>query len=159
MPVVTNHEYPEVVASADLCLATLQKSLLCPVVPSKLLGYMAAGKPIVASFPEGGDAPRVIREAGCGICVPPGDPARLAQAIVEAAANPAGCRAWGERGRQFVETHHDRSGVVALYESLFEQFTDGSAPIVEARTRFWRRRPRRISSSDDVPPALTLGGG
>ena len=159
MPVVTNQEYPEVVASADLCLATLQKSLLCPVVPSKLLGYMAAGKPIVASFPEGGDAPRVIREAGCGICVPPGDPARLAQAIVEAAANPAGCRAWGERGRQFVETHHDRSGVVALYESLFEQFTDGSAPIVEARTRFWRRRPRRISSSDDVPPALTLGGG
>jgi len=43
-------------------------------------------------------------------------------------------------------------------ERLFEQFTDGSAPIVEARTRFWRRRPRRISSSDDVPPALTLGG-
>ena len=137
MPVVSNREYPEVVASADLCLATLQKSLLCPVVPSKLLGYMAAGKPIVASFPEGGDAPRVIREAGCGICVPPGDPARLAQAIAEAVANPAECRAWGERGRQFVETHHDRSGVVAQYESLFEQFTGGSTtPVIEANANF-----------------------
>jgi colanic acid biosynthesis glycosyl transferase WcaI len=158
MPVVSNEEYPEVVASADLCLATLQKSLLCPVVPSKLLGYMAAGRPIVASFPEDGDAPRVIREAGCGICVPPGDPARLAQAIVEAVANPAECRAWGERGRQFVEAHHDRSGVVARYESLFEQFT-ASSPLVETRTWPWRRSSRRISSSDDVPPALTLGGG
>ncbi len=93
MPVVGNQEYPEVVASADLCLATLQKSLLCPVVPSKILGYMAAGRPIVASFPEGVDAPRLIREAGCGVCVPPGDPARLAQAIIEASANPAERRA------------------------------------------------------------------
>src|SRR5207248_350016 len=63
MPAVSSAQYPEVVASADLCLATLQKSLLCPVVPSKLLGYMAAGRPIVASFPEGGDAPCVVREA------------------------------------------------------------------------------------------------
>jgi putative colanic acid biosynthesis glycosyltransferase WcaI len=125
MPVVSNQEYPEVVASADLCLATLQKSLLCPVVPSKLLGYMAAGRPIVASFPEGGDAPRVVREAGCGVCVPPGHPARLAQAIVEASANPAKCRAWGERGRRYVQANHDRDRVAALYESIFQSLAGG----------------------------------
>ena len=134
MPVVSSAEYPEVVASADLCLATLQRSLLCPVVPSKLLGYMAAGRPIVASFPEGGDAPRVVREAGCGVCVPPGDPQRLAQAIIEAAANPAECRVRGERGRRFVEENHDRNRVMALYESLFEGLTGVvSAGAVEHR--------------------------
>jgi glycosyltransferase involved in cell wall biosynthesis len=135
MPFVNSQQYPEVVASADLCLATLQKSLLCPVVPSKLLGYMAAGRPIVASFPEGGDAPRVIRDAGCGICVPPGEPARLAQAIAEAFANPAGCRAWGERGRLFVEANHDRAGVVALYSSVFQRVARSPAGAALANAR------------------------
>ena len=119
MPVVTSEQYPEVVASADLCLATLQKSLLCPVVPSKLLGYMAAARPIVGSFPEGGDAPRVIREAGCGVTVPAGDPARLARAILEASENPEEWRARGESGRRFVEANHDRERAMALYDALF----------------------------------------
>ena len=119
MPFVNNKQYPEVVASADVCLATLQRSLLCPVVPSKLLGYMAAGRAIVASFPESGDAPRVVREAGAGICVPPGEPQELARAILEAYQNPERCRAWGEQGRAFVEATHDRNRVMDLYVSLF----------------------------------------
>ena len=119
MPFVNSQQYPEVVASADLCLATLQKTLLCPVVPSKLLGYMAAGRPIVASFPENGDAPRVVREAGAGICVPPGEPKELARAILEACQNPEACRAWGEQGRIFVESTHDRNRVMDLYVALF----------------------------------------
>jgi colanic acid biosynthesis glycosyl transferase WcaI len=119
MPVVTSEQYPEVVASADLCLATLQKSLLCPVMPSKLLGYMAAARPIVASFPEDGDAPRVIREAGCGVSVPAGESARLAQAIVDASESADEWRARGERGRRFVEANHDRERAMALYDSLF----------------------------------------
>ena len=127
MPVVANADYPEVVASADLCLATLQASLRCPVVPSKLLGYMAAGRPIVASFPEGGDAPRLIREAGCGVCVPPGDPAQLARAILEASEDPDECRARGERGRRYVEANHDRGRVVALYEVLFHRLAGSAA--------------------------------
>ncbi|MGZ6143696.1 MAG: glycosyltransferase family 4 protein [Myxococcales bacterium] len=120
MPVVSSQKYPEVVASADLCLATLQKTLACPVVPSKLLGYMAAGRAIVGSFPAGGDAPRVIHDADCGISVPAGEPEQLAQAILLAAANPAKCQAWGEHGRRFVEENHDRSRVIALYERIFE---------------------------------------
>jgi glycosyltransferase involved in cell wall biosynthesis len=130
MPVVTSEQYPEVVASADLCLATLQRSLLCPVVPSKLLGYMAAGRPIVAGFPEGGDAPRVIREAGCGLSVPAGEPERMAQAILEASDNPDEWRARGERGRRFVEANHDRQRAMALYDSLLGSLA-GAGAVVE----------------------------
>ena len=121
MPAVSEDDYPQVVASADVCLATLQPSLRCPVVPAKLLGYMAAGKPIIASFPEGGDAPRLVRDAGCGVCAPPGDPARLAQAILDAAERPAESRARGEHGRRYVEANHDRERAMDVYESLFER--------------------------------------
>ena len=131
MPVVSAKQYPEVVASADLCLATLQKSLQCPVVPSKLLGYMAAGRPVVACFPEGGDAPRVIHEADSGINVPAGEPEQLAQAILLAASQPDKCREWGEHGRKFVEANHDRQRVIALYESIFAELVTGHAVVLE----------------------------
>lgn len=133
LPGVSNEKYPSVLAAADICLATLQKSLQCPVVPSKLLGYMAAGRPIIAAFPLDGDAPRVVQEAGCGVCVPPGDPERLAKAIIHAAANPSLCRLWGENGRRFVLAHHDLEQVVARYDWLMEGLL-GSVPPTPGRS-------------------------
>lgn len=138
MPSVSNEKYPSVVSAANVCLATLQKSLQCPVVPSKLLGYMAAGKPIIAAFPLGGDAPRVVQEAQCGVCVPPGDPEQLAQAILHASQNPSLCRRWGGNGRRYVLANHDREQVVARYEWLMEGMiscvppTPGRSPLEDA---------------------------
>src|SRR5947209_18925393 len=81
---------------------------------------MAAGRPIVASFPEGGDAPRAVRDASCGVCVPPGEPEQLAMAIIDASMSPEEGRARGENGRRIVETHHDRDVVMAPCESSLE---------------------------------------
>src|SRR5437763_15814894 len=121
MPAGSSGEFPEVIASADLFLSTMQKSLLCPVVPSKLLGYMAARRPIVRSFPDGGDAPRVVRDASCGVCVPPAEPKQLPMPIIDASMSPEKGRVRGQNGRRFVETHHNRDVVMALYESILEQ--------------------------------------
>ena len=140
MPFVPAEAYPEVVASADVCLVSLQKSLRCPVVPAKLLGYMAAGRAIVASFPEGGDAPKLVREARCGISVPAGHPKDLAAAILEASRNPEVCRTWGERGRAFAVERHDREKVMSLYESLFGQLARATVPPAWSPTRIVTRR-------------------
>jgi glycosyltransferase involved in cell wall biosynthesis len=52
-------------------------------VPSKTQFYLAMGRPIVAAV--NGEAGDILREAGSGIVVPPGDPAALAQANREIA--------------------------------------------------------------------------
>src|SRR5665647_547217 len=53
-----------------------------PVVPSKILSIMAAGRPVLASLPLDGDAPRLIAAAQCGISIAPGDPQAMAQATL-----------------------------------------------------------------------------
>ncbi len=120
LPFVSQEQYPEVVAASDVCLATLQKSLRCPVVPSKILGYMAAARPVVASFPMDGDAPAIIRNADCGICVEPGNPQLLAEAILRVYDNQDQASEWGRNGRHFVVAHHDRDVCLEQYDRLFQ---------------------------------------
>jgi len=120
LPFVSKQKYPQVVAASDACLATLQKNLLCPVVPSKILGYMAAGRPVIGGLPLEGDAPYVIQNAKCGICVEPGNPKKLAQAILEMYKNKEKCKEWGNNGRKFILEHHDREKCVMQYENLFQ---------------------------------------
>ena len=66
----------QVLSSADLTVLTLQKNRGKSSVPSKVLGYMAAARPVAASLDADSDTARFINLAGCGICVPAGDAKR-----------------------------------------------------------------------------------
>jgi len=67
-------------------------------IPSKLLSIMAAGRPVIACLPQGGDAPKIIKEAQCGYCLEAGDVEGLSRAIIDLYKNPALRRKFGEMG-------------------------------------------------------------
>jgi glycosyltransferase involved in cell wall biosynthesis len=65
---------------------------------------------------EAGNDP--VAEAGCGLSVPPGDVAAIADGLTRLAALPAGeRRAMGQRGRAFVLARH-------TYPVLAQSFLD-----------------------------------
>lgn len=98
--------YPLVVASSDIGLVTLNAKVKTPVVPSKILSMMAAGRAIIASMPLEGDAPRIIEEAKCGICIGPEDPAFLAEKILFLYRNRDLCKEYGENGRKYIVNNY-----------------------------------------------------
>ena len=51
-PFVSKDEYPELVKDADVGLACLSSMNRTPVVPGKILGYMAASVPVAAFLPS-----------------------------------------------------------------------------------------------------------
>ena len=110
-------EYPEVLAASDVCLATLRKQVRTPVVPSKILSIMAAGRAVLASLPLEGDAPRLIEEAGCGVCLPPGDPEALARAVLHLYGHPELLEEMGARGRAYAVEHHSLARCVDRLEA------------------------------------------
>ena len=112
--------YPQLVTMSDVCLVTLQKSVTTPVVPSKIMTIMAAGRPIVATVDAGGDAFEVISGSGGGLCTPPGEAPALAQAILTLYHDPALRQRAGEAGRRFAEAHFDRHAVTAVYARLLD---------------------------------------
>jgi len=72
--------------------------------PLKPFETLACGVPvIVTDFPGQAD---LIRECDCGLVIPPDDPAALARAVAELAADPERAAAMGRRGRETVVANH-----------------------------------------------------
>ncbi len=110
--------YPEVLSASDVSLINLHPELRTPVVPSKLLSIMAAGRPVVASLPVESDARRIITEAGCGICVDSGDGEALAVAIQRLRDDRTLASEMGWRGRAYVEANFSREACTRKLESI-----------------------------------------
>ncbi|MCL6622777.1 MAG: glycosyltransferase family 4 protein [Syntrophobacterales bacterium] len=121
MPMQPKDKYPEVLAASDLCLVTLRKEVKTPVVPSKILSIMAAGRPVLASLPLEGDAPQLIATAQCGVCLPPGEPYLLAQEILRLSQDPHLCHEMGVNGRRYAVANLSLENCVTRLEALFQQ--------------------------------------
>jgi glycosyltransferase involved in cell wall biosynthesis len=83
LPAVPHHEIPALIADADICIAPLglnDRNVTQGACPIKLLEYMAAGRPLLAS-----NMPIVrelIREDVDALLFSPNDPADLARQVV-----------------------------------------------------------------------------
>lgn len=89
-----------VLAAGDLHLVTIKRGLEGVVVPSKLYGILAAGRPVLALTPEESDAARVVRRVGCGVVVDPDDPTALAAAVRKLTHDRERLARMGERALQ-----------------------------------------------------------
>jgi lipopolysaccharide/colanic/teichoic acid biosynthesis glycosyltransferase len=69
-------------ASADVFIVSLQRGLAGYIVPSKLYGILAAGRPYVAAVEERCEVASLTRAADSGIVVDPGDARQLADAVM-----------------------------------------------------------------------------
>lgn len=123
LPIQPKAVYPKVLAAANAALVTLRPEVATPTVPSKISTIMAAGRPILASIPLDGDAPRLIEKAEAGIIVPAGDARALADAVLALKNDPRRARRMGERGRAYAEQRLAREVCVTYNEAVFRQLT------------------------------------
>jgi len=119
LPMQPRHRYPAVLHASDVSLATLHAEVATPVVPSKILSIMAAGRPVLASMNLGGDAPRLIKEAQCGYALPPEDPRALADTILALYRDATLRVQLGQNGRRYAEQHLSAQAGAERYERLF----------------------------------------
>jgi colanic acid biosynthesis glycosyl transferase WcaI len=127
LPMQPREKYPAVLHASDVCLATLHAEVKTPVVPSKILSIMAAGRPVVAAMNLDGDGPRLIAEARCGLCVPPEDPQALVQAVLKLYHDPSLRQELGRNGRRYAEEHLSLEACVGRYEELLQRIANGES--------------------------------
>ncbi len=113
----------ESLAAGDVGLVTQRDATCGSVVPSKVYGLLAAGRPIVFVGPAEATPARLVRRFGCGWHVSVGDAAGLADLLRRLADDREAVREAGRRARQALEMHFDLPlGVARIVELL------GAAP-------------------------------
>jgi len=99
-PQVPLEEVPRILAGSDALLVPLSgHPTFADFVPSKMIDFMAAGRPVILS--AAGESARILERSGAGLSVAPESPEALAAAVRQLTNHPAEAALMGERGRSF----------------------------------------------------------
>ena len=113
-----------VLAAADAHLITVKRGLEGVVVPSKMYGILAAGKPIVAVAPRECDVVSIGEEKGFSISADPDDPAQFVASVRQLVQNPDRLRKMGEAALS-VAPEFERNKELKKLVSILELVIDG----------------------------------
>jgi colanic acid biosynthesis glycosyl transferase WcaI len=120
----------ELLNTADIHLLPQQARAADLVMPSKLSGMLASGRPIIAMADPGtGIADEVM---GAGLLVPPGDAAALADSVRALAGNHALRAEFGIAARLRAEQKWDRLAIVRSFEHEFSLLSVSGKPSRES---------------------------
>jgi colanic acid biosynthesis glycosyl transferase WcaI len=105
--------------AADVHYVGLRRGLAGFIVPSKVYGILAAGKPFIAAVDADAEPARIALEDNCGLVVEPDDAAALADAILRVRREPL--EVMGGRARAAFEKRFDRPVATDAYRRLLER--------------------------------------
>jgi glycosyltransferase involved in cell wall biosynthesis len=108
-------------SAADVHVVGLERGLSGFVVPSRLYGILAAGRPVIAAAESESETAQLVERVGCGVVIPPGRPELLAQAIRSAYDGAWDLEEMGRRGRRYAEEEADRSVAVERYRKVLRE--------------------------------------
>lgn len=118
LPYQPKERLVESFAAADVFVVSLKRGLAGYIVPSKLYGILAAGRPYVAAVEDACEVAAITRQYDCGLLAEPGDPKDLADKILTLYHDRPLAQRFGANARQ-AALAFDRPQQVRAYYELF----------------------------------------
>lgn len=112
---------PEVLASGDVLTGVLEEDAGIFSVPSKVLTYLCAKKPILLAVPEVNLVARIIREEEAGLTVEPADEAGFWAAAETLYHDRSLAQAMAGKARSYAERTFDVKLIGERFETLMQE--------------------------------------
>jgi len=109
-------DFPNALAAADILLLNERPSLLDMCLPSKLMSYLVAGRPIVAAVAPDGVSAEVVEQSGAGLVVPAGEPPALLSTLDRVATDTALAARLAVAGPGYAREHLGKDVSLTRYE-------------------------------------------
>jgi colanic acid biosynthesis glycosyl transferase WcaI len=119
LPFFPANKVASVLAAADAQIVTIKRGLEGVVVPSKIYGILAAGRPIVAVAPTQTDAAALGLRDGFGVASDPDKPAELVAIVRALLADPAKLTAMGLAARA-AASQYARANEIRKFVQILE---------------------------------------
>jgi colanic acid biosynthesis glycosyl transferase WcaI len=130
LPLQPSESLAEFLGSADIHLLPQSEGAEDLVMPSKLTGMMASGRPTVATCRENTEIARTLHS--CGVVVAPGDTAAFAEAIRALSLQPVLRQEMGARARAYAESNLGKAQILGRMLLDLERLTGLPAAVVPA---------------------------
>ena len=119
LPFFPSSKISSVLAAADAHVITIKRGLEGVVVPSKMYGILAAGRPIVAVAPAQADAAALGARENFGCAADPDRPEELVTTVRALLANPSRVAAMGAAARS-AAPRYARSAEIQKFAAILE---------------------------------------
>lgn len=123
LPYQPREELEDSLAAADVHLASLRPDLEGLIMPSKLYGILAAGRPLVFIGDPDGEIARVIGAARCGVTVAVDAGADLVAALQRLKSDPETCAAMGERAREVFTNEYAMDKAISRWAEMLDRLS------------------------------------
>ncbi|HEY3237023.1 MAG TPA: glycosyltransferase family 4 protein [Polyangiaceae bacterium] len=127
LPLQPRERLCESLSAADVHLVSLREGLQGLLVPSKVYGALASGRPVFYVGPAHCEVAELIRRERVGWEGRPGDEHGLAEAIRQALESPSEHQAMSHRARDLFERRFDRQHATRRWREVLEQAASASA--------------------------------
>ena len=109
---------PHILAAATILVASIERDSGIFAVPSKVLSYLAVGRPILLAAPEENLAARTVVRAGAGSVVPPEDSGAMSDTLLAMLAEPR-LRRHAHAGRSYARAAFPIEQVTDRFEGIW----------------------------------------
>ena len=106
---------------ADVALMGIYPENEGVIMPSKLYGLLAVGKPIICVSAPDSEVVAILNQARAGLHSSIDDPKELAQKIVAVLDDPEKAKEMGQNGRQYFLEHFERKKITKQWAKLLRQ--------------------------------------
>lgn len=121
LPFQDFRDMSQVLGAADVLVAILEKDAGVYSVPSKVLTYLCAQKPIVLAMPLSNLSATIVRHNKAGLCISPEDGEGFCQSIATLLADAALRKEMGRNGRAYAEKQFDINAIENKFLQVFKK--------------------------------------
>jgi colanic acid biosynthesis glycosyl transferase WcaI len=118
IPLQPAGQVSDLLSMADIHLLPQSPDAADLVLPSKLGGMLASGRPVIATCRAGTEISEIVSQ--CGLVVAPENSVELARAIATLVDDPERRKSLGRRARIFAENNFERNAVLSTVFAPFE---------------------------------------
>ncbi|MEM9997883.1 MAG: glycosyltransferase family 4 protein [Bacteroidota bacterium] len=113
-------DLPDVLATADVLTAVLEPDAGVFSVPSKVLTYLCAARPLLLAIPEENLAARIVKREQAGLATTPGDALGFVAHAERLLRDPDLRAQLGANARRYAETAFDIDAISTQFEAILE---------------------------------------
>lgn len=120
LPFQAYQDVPYMLASANVLIAVLNEKAGDYSVPSKVMSYLCAARPIIISAPLKNESVKLIHDCNCGYAIPPEEINQLCQVTRELYDQPRERERFSKNARTYAEKNFDIDMIAKKFLKVIE---------------------------------------